>query len=127
MTYSPKKIKSFTDLDAWKKAHELVLSIYKITKYFPHEERFGLTNQVRRSAVSVSSNIAEGFSRHTSLEKKHFYYLSLGSLTEVQNQILIARDVKFIPPSDFQEIAGQTIIVSKLLNSLIKYLNLSNT
>ena len=121
------KIKSFTDLNAWKKAHELVLSVYKITKSFPAEERFGLTNQIQRSAVSISSNIAEGFSRHTSSEKKQFYYVSLGSLTEVQNQLLIARDVKFIMLADFKEIAHQTIIVSKLLNSLIKYLNSSTT
>lgn len=90
------KIKSFTDLNTWKEAHKLVLLIYKITKQFPHEEQFGLTNQIRRAVVSITSNIAEGFSRSSYKEKSQFYSISLGSLTEVQNQLLIARDLKYI-------------------------------
>jgi four helix bundle protein len=81
------KIRSFTDLDAWKKGHELVLMVYKITKSFPNEEVFGLTIQMRRSAVSSTSNIAEGFSRHTHKEKIQFYSIALGSVTELQNQL----------------------------------------
>ena len=114
------KIKSFTDLNAWMEAHKLVLSIYKITSKFPLEERFGLTNQIQRATVSISSNIAEGFSRHTYLEKRQFYYHALGSLTEVQNQILIARDLGYVSKELFSEIASQTVIVSKLINGLIK-------
>lgn len=116
-------IKSFTGLDAWKEAHKLAISIYKATKLFPKEEIYGLTNQVRRAAVSVSSNIAEGFSRRSNLEKKQFYHLALGSLTEVQNQILIARDIGYITRLDFDSLASQTITVSKLINSLIKYVS----
>lgn len=121
------KIKSFTDLRAWKEAHNLVLMIYKITKSFPNDEKFGLTNQIRRSAVSISSNIAEGFSRRSQSEKKQFYYLGLGSLTELQNQLLIARDIGYLPKENFANIAQQTISASKLINSLIKYLNIPNT
>ena len=113
-------IKSFTDLNTWKEGHLLVLTIYKMTKLFPSNENFGLTNQIQRAAVSITSNIAEGFSRHSSKEKVQFYYTSLGSLTEVQNQLLISRDLGYIDPSLFNEIATKTVIVSKLLNGLIK-------
>lgn len=114
------KIQSFTDLNAWKESHKLVLMIYEITKKFPKEEMFGLTNQLRRAAVSITSNIAEGFSRQSYKEKTHFYSTSLGSTTEVQNQILIARDVKYIDNREFQKMAEQTIVVHKLINGLIK-------
>lgn len=117
------KIKSFTDLKTWQEAHKLVLGIYKITKLFPREELRGLSDQIRRAAVSISSNIAEGFSRRSNLEKKQFYYLSLGSLTEVQNQLLIARDVGYLKVVDFKILANLSVDVSKLVNSLIKYLD----
>ena len=74
-----KKIKSFTDLDTWKEGHKLVLLIYESTKSFPKEERFALTDQIRRAAVSITSNIAEGFSRQSLREKIQFYSISKGS------------------------------------------------
>lgn len=114
------KIKSFTDLEAWKKGHELVLMIYKETKTFPADERFGLVDQLRRAVVSVTSNIAEGFSRKSKKEKIQFFHVALGSLTEVQNQLLIARDLSYINDEIFQVIAQQTILSNKLLNGLIK-------
>ncbi len=117
------KIKSFTDLEAWKEGHKLVLMIYETTKRFPKEEIFGLINQLRRAAVSITSNIAEGFSRKTSKDKNHFYLISLGSLTETQNQILVAKDVKYLNQEDFNKIAQQTVLVSKLINGLIKFCN----
>lgn len=117
---SREKIKSFTDLVAWKEGHRLVLLIYKITKSFPKEEMFGLTNQIRRAAVSVTSNIAEGFSRNSSKEKTQFYFTALGSLTELQNQLLLSKDVDYLSKEKFDDIAKQTVIVSKLINGLIK-------
>lgn len=114
------KIKSFTDLKAWQEAHRLVLMVYKTTKQFPKEELFGLTNQMRRSSVSISSNIAEGFSRKSEKDKIHFYNISLGSTTELQNQLLIARDIKYIDNRDFLKLSDQTILVHKLTNGLIK-------
>ena len=114
------KIKSFTDLNTWKEGHSLVLKIYNTTKDFPKEEMFGLTNQIRRATVSITSNIAEGFSRASSKEKIQFYYIALGSLTEVQNQLLIAKDINYIDINLFKKLAEQTIVVSKLLNGLIK-------
>lgn len=115
------KIKSFTDLKAWQKSHLFVLSIYTITKSFPKEERYGIVDQMRRAAISISSNIAEGFSRHSGLEKKQFYYLALGSLTELQNQLLVSKDVSYISPEVFQRLAKDSVEVSRLINSLIKY------
>lgn len=113
-------IKSFTGLDAWREGHKLVLAIYQVSRKFPAEEKFGLTNQIRRAAVSITSNIAEGFSRYNQKEKKQFYRTSLGSLTEVQNQLLIAKDVGYLPRENFQKLADQSVIVSKLLNGLIR-------
>ncbi|MCK5080789.1 MAG: four helix bundle protein [Candidatus Moranbacteria bacterium] len=115
-----KKIKSFTDLMAWQKGHKVVLSVYAITKEFPKEEIFGLTNQMRRCAVSITSNVAEGFSRKNKKEKKQFYRISLGSLTELQSQLLIARDVKYLPNKEFKKIAENTVEVQKLIFGLIK-------
>lgn len=114
------RIQSFTDLHAWKEGHRLVLAIYKSTKEFPKEEKFVLVDQLRRCAVSITSNIAEGFSRYGKADKKHFYRVALGSLTELQNQILIAKDLDYISKEDFQKLADMTISVSKMLNGLIK-------
>lgn len=123
--YIMDKIKSFTDLIAWKEGHKLVLMIYGITKLFPKSEMFSLTNQMQRAVVSITSNIAEGFSRNSNLEKKQFYYLSKGSLTEIQNQLLIAKDIGYISKEKFNEIALQTVAVGKLISSLLKYIRLN--
>jgi len=115
-----KKIKSFTDLNAWQEGHKLVVMVYKVTKNFPQSEQFGLTNQLRRASASITSNIAEGFSRQSYKEKLQFYSMALGSLTEVQNQILISKDVGFLSKEEFSEISQLTIIVSRIVNGLIK-------
>jgi len=114
------KIKSFTDLIAWRKSHELVLRVYKITCCFPREERYALIDQIRRAVVSISSNIAEGFSRRTYIEKNRFYYMAQGSLTEVQNLLLIARDLGYLDNNIFKDMAERTVEVHKLINSLVK-------
>lgn len=120
MNNDDKKIKSFTDLNTWKEGHKLVLMIYKTTRNFPREEQFGLVNQLRRASVSFTSNIAEGFSRNSYKEKLNFYSMALGSLTEVQSQLLIAKDVGYIDVDDFNKISEQTILVNKISNGLIK-------
>lgn len=114
------KIRTFTQLTAWKKAHRFVLFIYKITKAFPKEELYGLVNQLRRAVVSITSNIAEGFYRRTANDKNHFYYDSLVSLAEVQNQLIISRDLTYVTNNVFQDLAGNSIEVHKLINGLIK-------
>lgn len=115
-----KKIYSFTDLNAWQEGHKLVLKIYSVTENFPNKEMFGLTSQIRRACISVTSNIAEGFSRVSYKDKINFYSMAQGSLTELQNQLLIARDVKYLDNNNFTDIAEQTVTVHKLINGLIK-------
>jgi len=121
------KIKSFTDLNAWKEGHKLVIEIYQITKNFPKEELFGLTNQLKRASVSTTSNIAEGFSRQSFKEKAQFYSIARGSVTEIQNQLLIAKDIKYLTADKFNKAAEQTVVVHKLINGLIKYSKNQNT
>lgn len=121
------KIKSFTDLITWQEVHKLVLSVYKITREFPKDERFGLISQLCRAVISISSNIAEGFSRGTMKDKIQFYRIAQGSVTEVQNQLLIARDIGYLDKSMFVKIADQTILVNKLINGLIRSSKSRNT
>ena len=113
-------IKTFSDLNAWKESYKAVILIYKITNKFPTSEVFALTNQMRRAAVSVSSNIAEGFSRRGNKEKIQFYYMSLGSITELQNQLLIAKGVGYLEEIEIGEINNQLTVAQKLINGLIK-------
>ena len=113
------KIRSFTNLNAWKEGHKLILEIYRLTPNFPKEELFGLTSQIRRCSVSITSNIAEGFGRHYYSEKIRFYSFSKGSIIELQNQLLIAKDVGFIEKNNFILLADQSITVHKMLNKLI--------
>ena len=114
------RIKSFTDLVAWQKGHDLVLWVYKLVKNFPASEQYALTNQLTRAAVSVTCNIAEGFSRSTAPDKAHFYTMSQGSITEVQNLLLIARDLCYIDKLQFQEVANLSITCHQLTTGLIK-------
>jgi four helix bundle protein len=121
MNDESRKIRSFTDLDAWKEGHKLVLIIYDITKQFPKQEIFGLVIQMRRCAVSITSNIAEGFTRQSYKEKVRFYSMAKGSVAELQNQLLVARDVGYISSDvGFKEIAEQSIKVHKIISGLIK-------
>jgi len=115
-----KQISSFTELIVWQEGHKLVLMIYKQTKVFPAEERFSLTDQMKRASMSVTNNIAEGFGRKTYKDKLHFYYQSFGSISELQNQMIIARDLKYISSTQYQQLLTQQIIVSKLLQGIIK-------
>jgi four helix bundle protein len=114
-----KKIESFTDLIVWQEAHRLVIETYVITKKFPKEELYSLVDQLKRAVVSITSNIAEGFSRKSYKEKSHFYYLSLGSLTEIQNQLLVAKDVRYISKEEFTKLAERSMSVKRLLRAFI--------
>jgi len=114
------KIVTFKDLIAWQEGIKLVLLIYKITKQFPREELFALTTQMRRCAISVTSNIAEGFSRRNKKEKNQFYYIALGSVTELHNQLIISKELEYVSNENFLIIENSIILVHKLLNGLIK-------
>lgn len=115
-----KKIVYFTDLIAWKEGHKLVMLIYEATKNMPREEIFSLISQMRRAVISITSNIAEGFSRQSYKEKVQFYSMALGSLTELQNQLLISKDINYLSNDAYKKIVEQSDIVHKLINGLIK-------
>ena len=114
------KILNFTDLKVWQLGHQIVLKVYALSKTFPREELFGLVAQIRRAAVSITSNIAEGFSRSTAKDKVYFYAVSLGSLTEVQNQLLIARDLGYISAGEYAELSLKIMETIRMTNGLIK-------
>lgn len=113
------KIKDFKNLKVWQEGHKLVLYIYKKTNKFPKEEIYGLVSQMRRSAISITSNIAEGFGRRGYKEKLQFYYVSQGSTIELKNQIEIASDIKFISKEDYIELTTQIDLTHKILQGLI--------
>lgn len=119
MIQEEKKIREFTDLKAWQESHKLVILIYSITKKFPKEETYSLIDQMRRAATSITSNIAEGFGRQGMKEKVQFYYLAHGSLTELKNQLLIAKDVGYLNKESFDKIIEQSNIAHRLLRGLI--------
>lgn len=121
------KIERFTDLVAWQEGHKLVLAVYKLTADFPQKETFALTDQMRRAAMSITNNIAEGFSRRSAKEKIQFYFMSLGSITELQNQCIIAKDLGYISEDLFNVINENAILVHKLLFGLIKGLRIVNS
>lgn len=111
---------SFEKLNVWIDSKELIKLIYTITKDFPHEEKFGLTNQLRRASVSIASNLAEGTSRNTNKDKAHFTTLSFSSLMEILNQIIIARELNFIEENNYQILRTEIEKISNKLNALRK-------
>jgi len=109
-------------LIVFQKAHELALQIYKDTKGFPKEEMYGLTSQIRRAAVSVPSNIAEGKARGSRKENERFLLIARGSLEELKYQVLLARDLGYLEKEKYQKLSELAEDVSKMLNGLIKSL-----
>lgn len=111
---------TFHDILVWQKAHKLVLMVYEITKSFPLEEKYTLIPQIRRAAISVASNIVEGFNRKSTKESKKFYNYSESSLEEVKYQLLIAKDLQYISEQNYHKINDLTNEVGKMLNGWIK-------
>jgi four helix bundle protein len=112
-----KKAETFEDLVVWQKAHEFVLGIYKFTANFPKSERYGLTSQFRRAAVSIAANIAEGFKKKSTKDKLRFYNISQGSLAEVKYYLILSKDLKSGDVSKLSELLKE---VSKLLTAYCK-------
>ena len=108
---------SFEDIIAWKKAHAFVLSVYKITKDFPDDEKFGLTSQFRRAAVSIEANIAEGYRKIGKQDKLRFFNISQGSLSECKDYIILARDLEYINMEQYQELWQSSEEANRLLIS----------
>lgn len=115
-------VKSYRDLIVWQKAMELVKRIYHIVGSFPAHERYGLADQMRRSAVSIPSNIAEGQARQYTAEFRHFLYIALGSLAELETQTLIACDVAYLTVDDLKDVESLIGEIRRMLHGLIKQL-----
>lgn len=113
------KVKTHKDLDVWRESMTLAKEVYKLTENFPKEEMFGLTSQMRRAAVSIPSNIAEGAARNSNKEFIQFLYVSLGSLAELEAQLLLSGELGF--PKN-EQLDGKVEQIRKMLLGLIKYL-----
>jgi len=112
------------DLNVWKDSIEFVKNIYLITSKFPKNEVYGLTSQIRRSAVSIPSNLAEGAARQTKKEFSQFIFIALGSLSELKTQLIIAKEIKFINNFEFNEINEKITLIRKMLLGLNKSLKI---
>ncbi len=110
---------SFRELKVWQKSYDLSLVIYSMTKTFPKEELFGLVSQIRRCAISIPSNIAEGHARKSKKEFIQFLYVAYGSSSELETQLQLAFDLKYINKNNYLETTSLLIEVRKMLNSLI--------
>ena len=121
---SSEMLKNYKELTVWQKAYYLCLDIYKITKRFPMEEKYGLTSQVRRAAVSVPSNIAEGYGRQHTSEYVRFLQIARGSLNELITQLEIARSLDYL--QDIGDTIRECDEIGRMLNTLIKKLSNSS-
>jgi|SRR3972149_11242932 len=115
-------INSYKDLIVWQKAFKLSLDVYEVTKKFPKEEVYGLTSQMRRCAISIPSNIAEGYARHRRLEYIQFLQIAFASGAELETQLLISKEIGYVTQKDFESLSPQLDEVMKMLNSLINKL-----
>jgi len=114
---------TFRDLLIWQKSMSFVTKIYKQTNKFPDEEKFGLVSQLRRSAISVPSNMAEGYGRNSNKDFIRFLNIAMGSLFEIQTQIQIAYNLKFIEQQNFDELFEQSREIERMMSSFIKSLD----
>lgn len=112
-------MKTYRELIAWQKGIELVLLVYTVTKSFPREELYALADQLKRSSVSVPSNIAEGYGRHTDNDFIRFLNISRGSLFELQTQLEISFRLEFLNSQEYEKLMSLAIEIDKMLNSLV--------
>ena len=119
---SSEMLKNYKELNVWQKSYELCLKIYQITAKFPNEERYGLTSQIRRSVVSIPSNIAEGYGRKTTLDYIRMLYISYGSVCELETQILLTGDLGFIDKGELDTARKDIAEIERMLKALIKAL-----
>jgi four helix bundle protein len=115
-------MKDFRQLKVWEKAHQLALAIYKATKEFPKEELYGLISQIRRSSMSIPTNIAEGCGRFTDADFARFLQIAMGSASETEYQLILAHDLGFLPNDPYEKLHTDVEEVKRMLASLLKTL-----
>lgn len=116
-------MRDFKKFEVWQLSHQLTLKIYKSTKFFPKEELFGLTSQIRRSFASIGYNISEGSGRNSDKEFAHFINIALGSSNEAENQLILSKDLEYLSEDNFQELSEELILLKKKLVTLWNRLN----
>ncbi len=114
------KTYSFEKLDVWRKAKDFGINIYKATKFFPDEEKFGLTSQLRRASVSITSNIAEGSSRKSSKDQARFYMYAYSSTVEILNQLIFSKDLGFLGNDHYKKLREDLEEITAMLNQLYR-------
>jgi four helix bundle protein len=115
-------MKDFRELQVWQRAHQLTLAVYRVTTDFPRDELYGLTSQLRRSASSIAANLAEGCCRSGDAEFGRFCAIAMGSASELDYHLLLAKDLKLIHTKQYQDLARQTTEVKRMLSGLLKKL-----
>ena len=116
-------MKDFRELKVWQKAHELTLAVYQVTASFPREELFGLTAQIRRAGSSIAANLAEGCGRNGDAELARFSSIAMGSASELEYHLLLAKDLKLIPSQDYEVLHQRTTELKRMLTALMQKLN----
>ena len=111
-------MRDFHNLLIWKRSHQLTLDIYKLSQSFPKDELFGLTSQIRRAISSVATNIAEGCGRDSNKDFAHFLQISIGSASEVEYELLLAHDLKYINSEEYERLTNEVVAIRKMI---IKY------
>jgi four helix bundle protein len=114
-------MRNYTELDVWMEARKLVNAVYSVSNNYPKEETYGITNQIRRSAVSIPSNIAEGCGRTSSKDTSHFLHIARGSLYELETQMYLSMDQNYITSNELDALLEQIVVCKKLLNGFINY------
>ncbi|MHB8883200.1 MAG: four helix bundle protein [Thermodesulfovibrionales bacterium] len=115
-------MQNFRELQVWKKSHALTVAIYKATTIFPKEEIYGLTSQMRRAAVSVAANIAEGCGRGGKADFARFIQMALGSASELEYLLLLSCEIQYLNDSEYEKLSSEVIEVKKMLTSFMKKL-----
>jgi four helix bundle protein len=115
-------VQDFRKLSVWRKAHASTLLVYHVSRKFPAAARYGLQAQLRRSAISIGANIAEGCGRYSGAEKAHCFQLAVGSASEVQNYLLLSRDLGFLEEAVFERLSEDVVAVKRMLGGLLRKL-----
>ena len=115
-------MQDFRKLKVWEKAHRLTLAAYRVTRGFPRDELYGLTSQIRRAAASIGANIAEGCCRKGDVEFSRFLQIAIGSASELEYHLLLARDLEFLKSTDYQQLSEDVVEVKRMLATLLQKL-----
>ena len=120
-------MRDFRELQVWHKAHALTLDVYRATKSFPKDELYGLTSQIRRAAVSIGANVAEGSGKNSKADFGRFLQIALGSASELEYELLLSRDLGYVVPEIYQQLSEHVIEIKKMLTGFIQCLGQPKT